>query len=139
MEFLHARKFVFLATVLLCQQVQAAATELPDDEITASCIDADSTTAGMIRCSYEEYDRWDQALNAAYKALLAGIAAPDKQAFREAQRQWIVFRDAEFRAIDAIFSRMEGTMYLPIRVSERVELVKARAIQLNGYATLQDG
>jgi len=131
--------FVFLATVLLCQQVQAAATELPDDEITASCIDADSTTAGMIRCSYEEYDRWDQALNAAYKALLAGIAAPDKQAFREAQRQWIVFRDAEFMAIDAIFSRIEGTMYLPIRVSKRVELVKVRAIQLNGYATLQDG
>jgi len=130
--------FVLLASLLLCQQVDAAAVELPNDELTASCIDANSTTAGMIQCSYEEYERWDQALNAAYKALLAGITSPEKQAFRVAQRQWIMFRDAEFKAIDAIYSRMQGTMYLPMRVAERVELVKARALQLNGYATLQD-
>lgn len=124
--------FLFLMTIA---QVSQADVHTIDRDL-ADCIDRDSSTAGMVDCTNTSYEQWDNELNQQYAALMAVISAGDQQVLREAQRQWLAFRDAEFKAIDAFYSSKDGTMYLPMRAGDRLELVKARALKLAAYVSL---
>lgn len=102
------------------------------DAYLQKCVEADSSTAGMSNCTSDAYSLWGKELNATYANLLGRLSA-SKIAVRNSQRQWIAFRDVEFKAIDAIYTNKDGTMYIPMRVGERLEIVRSRAMQLNGY------
>ncbi len=68
------------------------------------------TTVGMVECINAEHGAWDAILNEEYRATMSALraedatgdlAAPDmtrEGTLRQAQRAWIVFRDAECRA-----------------------------------------
>lgn len=109
------------------------------DKYQVSCIAADSTTAGMTNCTYGAYALWDKELNITYKNLMSSLSPSEQQALRNSQRQWIAFRDAEFKAIDAMYKNKDGTMYIPMRAADRLEILKTRVLQLQGYRTLTDG
>jgi len=100
------------------------------------CVDADSTTTSMVECSYKAYDEWDNELNKNYSTLLTKLSPDQKTILRASQRQWILYRDSEFKVIDAAYSHVSGTMYIPMRVNDRTEIVKDRALQLRSYITL---
>lgn len=125
-----------LLLVLLITAAPLHANVHPVDKYLTACIERDSTTAGMVDCTNAAYELWDKALNKQYAALLSVLSASDKQTLREAQRQWLVFRDAEFKAIDALYSRKDGSVYLPMRAADRLDLVKARALKLSAYVAL---
>lgn len=93
----------------------------------------------MANCTYGAYSLWDKELNIAYENLMASLSPSDQQVLRNAQRQWIAFRDAEFKAIDALYKSKDGTMYIPMRVAERLDILKTRVLQLQGYRALMDG
>lgn len=131
---MKASNLVLLALLTIAPASHAAKHHI--DSYLEACINADSTTAGMVNCTNQAYSLWDKELNIKYTNLMSALAPTDKQALRNAQRQWIAFRDAEFEAMDAMYNRKDGTVYLSMRAADRLEVVKARVLQLAGYAGL---
>jgi uncharacterized protein YecT (DUF1311 family) len=60
-----------------------------------SCMNATSTTAGMVGCSAAETKRQDERLNANYQAGMKTLDPQQRTALRAVQRLWIQFRDAD--------------------------------------------
>jgi uncharacterized protein YecT (DUF1311 family) len=110
----------------------------PIDKALEACIDKDPSTAGMTRCIDTAYEAWDKELNRNYATLMGRLKPAGKQSLKNAQVEWLRFRDAEFKLIDDIYSTLQGTMYIPMRVSERVEIVKKRALALASYSDLAE-
>ena len=129
---LLAAALFFIAT----QACQAA--DHPIDQYQSKCIAADSTTAGMTNCTNGASARWDKELNSVYANLLSSISRREQQALRAAQRQWILYRNAEFKLIDEMYKTKDGTMYIPMRAADRLEIIKARALQLQAYRELKN-
>jgi len=62
---------------------------------------------------------------------------PAQQAIlRAAQLEWLKYRDSEFKLIESIYDTLQGTMYIPMRIAERLEVMKRRALALAGYIDL---
>ena len=73
---------------------------------------------------------WDKEMNFAYRTIMASLSSDEQQALRTAPQQWIMYRNAEFKAIDAIYESKDGTMFRPMRAADPLQIVKARAMQL---------
>ncbi|WP_028669099.1 lysozyme inhibitor LprI family protein [Runella zeae] len=108
----------------------------PIDVSLDNCMDKNPSTQGMIGCLDEAYKKWDAELNKNYKALNLQLNATQKAALLASQRKWIEYRDLEFKTQAAIYQAMEGTMYLPMAVNDRLEIVKKRALTLKSYLEL---
>ncbi|HRK73719.1 MAG TPA: DUF1311 domain-containing protein [Rhodothermales bacterium] len=108
------------------------AGEHPIDTKLNTCLEKNPSTAGMIQCLDEAYRAWDGLLNTSYNGLLATLKPAQQTKLRNLQRQWITFRDAEFAFINDFYPT-QGTMWVPVRMSERVDVVKSRALQLSSY------
>lgn len=108
------------------------------DRSLAQCINTNSATAGMVNCTNQAASLWDKELNSKYTILMSGLDQGSKDALRNFQRQWIAFRDAELKVMDAMYKGMNGSMYLPMRAADRLEIVKARVLQLESYINLMN-
>ena len=106
------------------------------DKALDACIEKDGSTAGMVRCTDQAYAAWDKELNKNYLALMRQLKPSQKEVLKTAQLEWIKSRDADFKVIDSIYDTLQGTMYIPMRIDARMELVKKRALQLQGYLEL---
>jgi uncharacterized protein YecT (DUF1311 family) len=49
---------------------------------------------------------------------------------KESQRSWLKLRDEEFKLLMNIYSKKEGSMYGPIQIMDKVEIVKQRTLEL---------
>jgi uncharacterized protein YecT (DUF1311 family) len=110
----------------------------PIDRQFDACVERDYSTAGMANCAYAAQEAWDKELNTRYAALLAALPAPEAEALRASQRRWLAYRDAEYGLIDEVFARLEGTMWIPVRVSHRSSLTEQRADDLQAYQEYLD-
>ena len=108
----------------------------PIDKALDACLEKDSTTAGMANCVGKAYEKWDKELNRLYAELMKKLSADARTKLKEAQLQWLKFRDSEFKLQDGIYSTLEGTMYRPMRVDSRMQLIKNRALELKSYLDL---
>lgn len=108
----------------------------PIDKALGACIDKDSSTAGMTNCADKALESWDRELNRVYNELARKMDPKDKQALKAAQTEWIKYRDVEYVLIDSIYSHLEGTMYIPMRVEARTRIVRERALVVNHYLDL---
>jgi uncharacterized protein YecT (DUF1311 family) len=135
MRLLRRLPILLLLVVPLSVSGQRAEIH-PIDERLDACTDKDPSTAGMLKCIGDAYKSWDRELNKNYAALLKGLNAEGKQALKTAQLQWISYRDREFRLIESIYSRLQGTMYLPMHSTRNMEIVKQRALDLAEYVNL---
>ncbi len=106
------------------------------DEILDECMAKDSTTTGMLNCINKAYELWDAELNKVYNQLRSALKPDAKKTLKAAQLQWIKYRDSEFKLIDSIYSSLEGTMYIPMRAGDRMEIVKNRTKELESYLNL---
>ena len=130
-------KALLVATVFFMATQACHAADHPIDQYQSKCIAKDSTTSGMTNCTNGAISRWDKELNSVYANLISSLAPSEQQALREAQRQWILYRDAEFKLIDEMYKTKDGTMYIPMRAADRLEIIKTRALQLQAYRDLQ--
>lgn len=103
------------------------------DKDYQACLDKNQTTAGMVECADKAYRAWDKEMNAVYNKLMANFVGEDRQTLKATQFEWLKFRDAEFKMLEQFFSKIQGSMYRPIAVDRRVEIVKQRAQQLQAY------
>jgi uncharacterized protein YecT (DUF1311 family) len=61
------------------------------------------------------------------------VKSKQKEALRLSQLEWIKHRDLEFKFIDSMFDTFQGTMYIPMRVGARLEIIKERAVKLKSH------
>ena len=110
----HLKKLTVLCLaagfILASSFTYAEKQKHPIDTDTEACLDKDSSTAGMITCLDEAIKSWDAELNRVYKALQSELNANAQKELKEAQRQWIKYRDAEFEAIGALYRSIYETM-----------------------------
>lgn len=106
------------------------------DKALEECIARDNSTTGMTSCTYEACKLWDAELNRVYNQLRAVLNPDAKKALKAAQLKWLKYRDSEFRLIDSIYSSLEGTMFIPMRAGDRMDIVKNRAMELESYLDL---
>ena len=108
----------------------------PIDKALEACIDKNGSTAGMVQCTDKAYAAWDKELNQKYGELMRALKPAQKEALRLAQLEWIKYRDLDFKLIDSLYDTMQGTMYIPMRIAARMEVVKHRALELQEYLDL---
>jgi hypothetical protein len=44
--------------------------------------------------------------------------------------------DLEFKLVERVYEKLEGTMYIPMHVDHRMQIVKKRALELQDYLDL---
>jgi len=96
-------------------------------------IPSNQTTIGMIDCIQTAMEEWDAELNKYYKLLMNNLDNNEQDKLRDAQRQWLVFRDKEFEFIGTRYGKMEGTMFNIIEADSRNNIVRQRALELKSY------
>ena len=106
-----------------------------DSELTA-CMDKDPSTHGVLKCIDNASKKWDDELNNYYQKLMNLLDDGAKDKLKEAERKWIEYRDLEFKNIESIYSKKEGTMCLPMQASDKMDIIKSRALQLRDYYQL---
>ena len=105
----------------------SAAEKDPIDRALEAAMVKNSSTAGMVQAIDNAHKQWDQKLNTCYKALNKELPAAEWKELVTAQRAWIAFRDAQLKAMDATFDRMEGTMWIPVRAEMAMNITRQRA------------
>jgi len=121
--------FLLLPTLVCAQEAQ----KHPIDKALDIGTEKDPSTAGMVRCTDAAYKKWDQELNKNYRTLMARLKPAGKQLLKSAELSWITYRDNEFKLIDSIYDGIQGTMYIPMRIDEKMQIVKQRALALASH------
>jgi uncharacterized protein YecT (DUF1311 family) len=107
--------------------------DYPTDDFLDQCIDQHATPSEQASCLEEALDRWDEVMNAVYKKLTERL--PSKFTLVEAQRTWLVFRDAEYPLIDSICETLPSEEY-EFHAYWRLRLTRERALLLKKYLAL---
>ena len=106
-----------------------------DAELDAS-MEKGLSTADQLAAIAKAEAQWDALLNSHYQDLRKRLPAEAFEALKVSQRRWMEFRDREHAAIEKIFAQTEGSMYLPMQADSRMQLVKARALELASHVEI---
>lgn len=99
-------------------------------------LEVDYSTAGMLAVIYFAKNEYDQLLNKYYQLLLIKLDNSDKEILKEAQRNWIKYRDSEINLIETLSEEEYsggGTLQSVTVSSEIMDLTKQRTIELYTY------
>ena len=130
--------FVFASILCFClfsgmeRAASAEDEKHPIDVEVERRLEADYSTAGMLDAIQYGYDEWDKLLNANYKALMEKLSKEQQEKLRASQREWIKFRDLEFKFNSDFFSD-RGSLGRVEGLSFASDLVKERALTLGRY------
>lgn len=105
----------------------------PIDAAMEKAMDKDPSTAGMVQAIQAAQDKWEKELNAVYAKLKKVMTKEEWTALVASQKAWLEYRDKETKTQQEIYSRMEGTMWVPVSATVNMELVKSRVLVLRGY------
>lgn len=104
------------------------------DQDLEKCLSQRNSTAGQVSCISSASNSWDKELNKSYISLSQKLSKNEKKELIEAQRNWILFRDSEFKLIDKYyFDVKKGTLFYVIAENKKLEIVKERALQIIDY------
>ncbi len=115
-----------------------AAGTSPIDTALETCLEQNQTTAGMAQCLDQAFTAWDGELNAAYKAVMAGLPPEAKTALRTAQRDWVAFKDAQIASFRSMLAPQDGTIWPLVASRYAIDLVRKRAVELRCFAIMSD-
>jgi uncharacterized protein YecT (DUF1311 family) len=117
-----------LATALTTLSLSVSAAEDGYSATYTSCMDASNgVTVNMLDCMFTETEQQDARLNQGYKAAVQGLRVELKTQLRDAQRQWIKFRDADCALLGSLTG---GTIDSVNRASCYLGMTKERADDL---------
>src|SRR6266446_1110806 len=108
--------------------------DYPTDDSLNHCIEQHPTPSEQASCVEEALARWDEAMNVVYQQLTDRL--PAKSKLVEAQRTWLVFRDAEYPLIDSIYETLPSQENRFIRACWRLQLTRERALLLKKYLAI---
>lgn len=127
-------------TVLLGALLLSMATYATDkpgdmtDNQLQRCLDDDAhaSTGGQTECIETARKTWDTRMNRAYTQLMKVLPPAAAASLRTAQRDWLVYRDAESKAQLDFYETRHGTMYVPMQANASMALIRDRAQRLEG-------
>lgn len=96
----------------------------------------DYTTHGLIAAVYDSGIEYDILLNKYYKLLHKRLEDSDKEILKQAQRNWIKYRDSESKLNDVIYKAEYsggGSMEIILVASRDAEITKNRVLELFDY------
>ena len=126
------KKSICLLLLLLINVFSLAQNKIDTD--LEKCLSKDNSTAGQRSCINSARNSWDKELNKAYLSLSQKLSKTGKKELVEAQRNWILFRDSEFKLIDKYyFDVKKGTLFYVIAENRKLEIVKERALGIKEY------
>ncbi|QQS28272.1 MAG: DUF1311 domain-containing protein [Sphingobacteriales bacterium] len=134
----------FMSLFLLCflpnftsfAQNNSNSTEDPIETKLNTCMENNPSTMGVVQCLDTAYLEWDAELNKYYKLLQTVVSKDQKTSLRTVQLSWIEYRDKEFELLQKLYESKEGTMFIPMIVYDKVEIVKHRALELKSHYSL---
>lgn len=123
-----------LHRALLLATVLALPAQAKEPQYSVSherCMANANTTVNMLDCNAAELKRHDARLNAQYKAALAAHGDTQQALLRDAQRQWIKYRDANC----GFYAQLTGGTLDSLNSSNCVlDATARRADELEGIA-----
>lgn len=100
-------------------------------------IEADFTTFAVLEAVFEAEKEYDKLLNKYYKVLLAFLTEEeDKEILKQAQRDWIKFRDSEKKLVALLAEEQYsggGTMWSFSVSYDTMKITKQRVIELYNH------
>ena len=125
---------LFFFTIIFCTKFIKAQTKgYKIDSTLGKCIAKDPSDAGMINCLQKAETDWDKELNKYYKLLLIKLDTSQQKKCRDAQRQWLMYKDKEVKFFSDIFSKKDGSMWNLLIADKRMQIIRQRAVELIGY------
>ncbi len=94
-----------------------------------------SGTTQSISAIYRDYEEFlDDELNIAYNLLIENLNGVEEQVLRDSQRNWIKYRNTEFKFISTNWTRKNfGSSFVISRGEYRTKILKNRVIVLYHY------
>ena len=105
----------------------------PIDIALEKKIDADPSTFGTMEAYEWAIGEWDKLLNANYNGLMKKLDKEDQERLRASQREWVKYRDLEFRFNSEFWGTFQGTMYISFPLAYQSNFVRERALRLGYY------
>jgi len=129
---------VLLLMAYLPAAVFAAGAKDPTAVALDHCLNdaANASTAGQTDCETTATQAYDHRMNAAYSTLIHTLPTNVANDLRASQRTWLAFRDQEGKARGALYETRQGTMYVPMQAGDSTNVIRDRALQLEGYVTV---
>lgn len=130
------------AALAICFTMNGRAAEEeaqhPIDKFYEDCVEKNGSTAGMVECADKAYKKWDAEMNRIYGELMKKLPAKKAAALKQSQRDWLTYRDSNFKLITEVYGSMEGTMYIPMHAYAKVRILRERTLLLKGYLELAE-
>ena len=123
--------FILTASVSFSQEIKH-----PIDSYLDSCMEVDPSTFGMVNCIESAIQKWDDELNKYYKLLVGVLDEESVKILKSSETEWIEFKKKEMANIEMIYSKLEGTMYIPMKYYAKLEIIRTRAMQISEYYRL---
>jgi uncharacterized protein YecT (DUF1311 family) len=123
--------FIFVSSSAFTQEIKH-----PIDSYLDSCIETDPSTFGMVNCIESAIQKWDDELNKYYKLILSVLDEESAKILKSSEIEWIKFKDKEMDNIEMIYSKLDGTMYIPMKFYAKLEIIRSRAMQIADYYRL---
>lgn len=121
--------------VLDQSEVQETDEEHPIDLFLTACL-ADTnnyTTMGMTQCTVDAHELWENRLDSISGRLRQILPVNIRADFERSQRKWEEYAEAQHDFSNELFSQSNGTMYIPIRVNNHLEVLRERVLLLEAF------
>lgn len=92
------------------------------------------TTEGMTDCSHQAYLAYDKRMNEVYQRIMHNADPQSRVLIRNAQRQWLAYRDAQLKADNGPWRADRGSMASPDIETLNVDAIRTRIDELNYYS-----
>ncbi|RWR01077.1 hypothetical protein ED28_16655 [[Pantoea] beijingensis] len=112
----------------MAQKAPAASTQI--DTALQSCLNKETTTKDMSQCYATATQAWDKEMNTQYNALIAKLDSNQQKLMRNAQRDWLKYRDSMANASTTWLSQSQGTISSVTAASQQLVVVKSQALVL---------
>ena len=111
----------------------------PIEAALSACMETPEgmSTHGMRQCIDQANSAWDGELNRIWRELMRELGPEAKQELRLAQRQWLAFRDAEYKALASAYGAMSGSMFQPMHADAVANVTRDRVRQLDSLLEAQ--
>ena len=117
-------------------QMEFAVDTFRIEQLVSKRMDLDYSTQGMNKTVQEMTKSYDSLMNKYYTKLLRILKPEDKRVLVNAQKSWLIYRDAEAKLIGAM-TKVEysggGTIQSNFAVGAYADLVVRRAIAIFNY------
>jgi uncharacterized protein YecT (DUF1311 family) len=130
---MHSMKHYLLGLFLLyscCAFAEDTAKKDAIDRAMEAAMERDPSTAGMVRAISDANVQPDKKMNSIYKSLMKKMESDEWKSLVSAQKAWINYRDLQTKSIESIYSKMDGTMWIPVSTSRVMEITRERALFL---------